>query len=91
MHTETVQKIKLNGLDFILTTPNQADSPIATVKTYQKGECSYAHLYRSTGAVMRFRQKIGTTDDIEFGDFVEIEFDGTKCLAGMLTDNSWPL
>ena len=90
-----VQKIKFNGLDFILTSPGESDSPIATIKTYQKGECPYAHLYTknsnglNSGKIMRFRQQIGTIDDIEFGEIIEIEVDPTQGFAGLM-GNTWP-
>lgn len=86
--TETVQKIKFKGLDFILTTPDEDDSPIATIETYKKGECSYAHLFRNNGKIMRFCNKIGTVEDIEFGEFVEIEIDTEEAFMGLFGD-SW--
>ena len=90
MSKETVQKIRFNGMDFILTTPDGPDSPIATVNTYKKGECSYVY-YQSAGegTITRFHQKIGTTKDIEYGEIIEIEIDYKKAFAGLWGD-SWP-
>lgn len=87
---ETVQEIKFKGSDFILTTPDENDSPIATIKTYQKGECSYAHLYRNNGKIMRFRNQIGTIEDIEFGDLIEIEVNCAEAFTGLF-GSTWPL
>ncbi len=84
---DKVQKIKFNGLDFILTTPNDSDSPITTIDTYKKGECSYAHYYSAgEGTIMRFGDKIGTTKDIEFGEIVEIEIDVVGAIEGIFGD-----
>ncbi len=77
-----VQKIKFKGNDFILTIPEGNDSPIATIKQYQAGECSYAHLYRKSGRVIRFGVRIGTIEDIEFGELTEIEVDTQTATAG---------
>lgn len=89
MSKEQVQKIKLNGLDFILTTPNDDDSPITTIDTYKRGECGYAHLYRNANKIMRFRQQIGTIENIEFGEMIEIEIDNAEFATGLL-GSSWP-
>ena len=62
-----VQKVKFNGLDFILPTPEESDSPIATITQFQKGECPYAHLYRDEEKIKQFGKQIGTLKDIEFG------------------------
>ena len=86
---DKVQKIKFNGLDFILTHPNDSDSPIATMDAYKKGECSYAHYYSAgEGTIMRFRDKIGTIKDIEFGEIVEIEIDSAEAIKG-LSGDTW--
>lgn len=82
-----VQKIKFNGLGFILTTPDRLSGPIATIETYKKGECSYAHLH-SDGRIMRFRNQIGIRNDIEFGEIIEIEIDPAEAFAGLLGE-SW--
>ena len=93
---EEVQKIRFKGEDYILTCPDDDDSPVATIEQYQKGECSYAHLYKKTsvktdaGKVMRFSKRIGWADDIEYGELVEIEIDPTECLDGMAGD-TWPI
>lgn len=88
MFTEKVQKIIFKGLDFILTTPEDENSPITTIEDYQQGKCSYAHFWRSTGIIRRFGQQVGSIDDIEFGEFIEIEVDEAECLGGLLGD-SW--
>lgn len=84
-----VQKIKFKEQEFILSSPKANDSPITTVKTFQNGECSYAHLYRDNGKVMRFHKQIGTIDDIEFGEFIEIEIHEAEFVNGIL-GQSWP-
>ena len=85
---EKVQKIRFNGLDFILPTYDEEDSAITTIEQYQNGECSYAHLFRASGIIAQRHKQIGTIDDIEFGEIVEIEVDYTKFVAGMIGD-SW--
>ena len=93
---ERMQKIRFNGLDFILPDPDGTDSPIATLDAYKKGECSYAHLHRKNsksidaGKIMQFGQQIGVIDDIEFGDFIEIEIDNSEFIEGLL-GNTWPI
>ena len=82
-----VQKIRFQGLDFILTSPDDIqNTPIATIDTYSKGECSYAHL--RNGSIFRFNNQIGTIEDIEFGEEIEIEIDALEAFAGLLGD-SW--
>lgn len=93
---ERVQKIRFKGLDFILATPDDTDSAISIIDTYKKGECSYAHLFRKNsesqfaGKIMRFCQQIGTPDDIEFGEYIEIEIDEAKFATGLM-GGTWPL
>ena len=84
-----VQEIKFNGLDFILTSPDKSHSPIATKKAFQKGEVSYAQLYKATGKIMQLGHQIGTVDDITFGDIVDIDFNPIEFMSGML-GNTWP-
>lgn len=79
-----VQKIKFNNLDFILPTYDKDSSAIATIKQYQNGECSYAHLFFDSGKIMQFHKEIGTIDDIEFGEVIEIEVEASEFLAGIL-------
>ncbi len=88
--TETVQKIKFKGLDFILIMPEDDDSAIATIEAFQKGECSYAHFYRDKGVIIQLQNQIGTTEDIEFGEMIEIEIDDGEFMEGIL-GNSWSL
>ncbi len=91
---ESVQKIQFKGRDFILTCPDDDNSPITTIEQYQKGECSYAHLYRKNGTIMRFRGQIGTIEDedIEFGEVevVEIEINLFEAMEGLVGD-TWPI
>lgn len=84
---EKVQKIKLHGLDFILTSPYSKKSPIATIRQYQKGECSYAQLYGEK--IIQFGELIGIKSEIEFGDIIEIEVDILQVLEGIM-GNTWP-
>ena len=86
----TVQKIRFNGLDFILPTPEDDDSAITTIRAYQTGQCSYAHLYRNTNRIIQLGKQIGTLEDIEFGEIVEIEIDLAEAIPGLFGD-SWPL
>lgn len=88
---DKVQKIKLNGLDFILTSPNGNSSPVATVKAYKKMECSYAHYYKEgEGRIVRFGDLIGTTSDIEFGETIEVDIDPLDAMVGLMGD-TWPV
>lgn len=81
---ETVQKIKFKGEDFIITSPGETDTPIATIEQYQKFECSYAHFYVGSGEVIRFGEQIGTAEDIEFGDRIEIEVSMESIPSGLI-------
>ncbi len=86
---DKVQKIKFNGLNFILPFPNDSDSPVISIEAYKKGECSYAHYYsEGDGVIVRFFNKIGTTKDIEFGEMIEIEVDCAEFAEGLL-GNTW--
>ena len=80
-----VRKIKFQGRDYILTDPDATNSPIATIEQYQNGHTSYAHLYED-GTINRFGTPIGTKADIEFGEFIEIEFDGLTFMTGMVSE-----
>ncbi len=82
-----VQKIKFDGLDLILTHPENIDSPIATIDAFQKGECSYAHI--SGCGIMRFGSIVGLLSDIEFGEFIEIDVNVGEAIAGVF-GNTWP-
>ena len=84
-----VREIKFKGLNFILTSPQADDSPIATKEQFKTGSCSYAHLYGESGRIMQFGNQIGGIDDIEFGEMVEIEVDPIVSLRGFL-GSSWP-
>lgn len=88
MSKETVQEIRFNGLAFIITGTDK-HGPIATKKQYQNGECSYAHLYPD-GRIVQFNKQIGTVEDIEFGEIVELEMDYEKALGGILYSDTWP-
>lgn len=87
---ESVQEIQFQGKDFILTSPNGSDSPIATIKEFQNGDCSFAHFYRGSGKIMRFHEQIGTIDDIEFGEFIDIEVDILEVITGLF-GRTWSL
>lgn len=89
MTTEKVQKIRFNNLDFILPDYDEEQSSICTIKQYQNGELSYAHLYRNTGKIMQYYKVIGTIDDIEFGEIIEIEMDYANAFAGLFGE-TWP-
>lgn len=84
-----VQKVKFNGLDFIMPDGRNESGPIVTIEAFKKGECSYAHFYPSRNVIMQFHQQIGTIDDIEFGEFIEIEVDVSEFIEG-LCGNTWP-
>ena len=83
-----VQKIKFNGLDFILPD-GQENSPIVTIEDYKKGIVSYAHL-QPDGKIIQYCKQIGTIKDIEFGEFVEIDICISEFTEGLL-GSSWPL
>ena len=87
MSKETVQEIRFNGMDFIIPNTDK-HGPIATKKQYKNGECSYAHLHVD-GRIFQLGRQIGTSEDIEFGDIVEIEMDYSKAFIGLFSD-SWP-
>lgn len=80
---KTVQKIRFNGLDFMLTDFDKMSSPIVTLADFKKGKLSYAQLYRNTGKIMQYTQQIGVIGDIEFGEIVEIEVDNTEFAQGL--------
>ena len=78
-----VQKIKFNGLNFIL--PNgKVDSPIVTINEYKQGNISYAHLCPD-GTIIQHGSQIGTIDDIEFGEFIDIDVDTYTFIDGLLS------
>ncbi len=83
----SVQKIRFNGLDFILPDGREG-SPVVTIDDYKQGKVSYAQLYPS-GNIMQFGRQIGTIEDIEFGDFVDIDMDLAEFASGFFGD-SWP-
>lgn len=89
-----VQKIRFNGEDFILTSPEDDDSPIATIESFQAGECSFAHVYKEAskkpdaGKIMRFGKQIGAESDVELGEFIEIDLNVTDYMRGIVGD-SW--
>lgn len=39
---------------------------------------------------MQFNKQIGTVEDIEFGEIVELEMDYEKALGGILYSDTWP-
>ena len=67
-----MQKIKFKNQDFILMGDKEMGGSIATEHQYQNFEESFAYL-TNDGRVLRYRQQIGTVDDIEFGEECNIE------------------
>ena len=70
-----VQEIVFQGEDYILTEHEADNSPICTKDQFRKFECSYAHLYRTTGTISRFGETIGVIGDITFGEVVELDIE----------------
>lgn len=59
--------VRLKGVpnDFLLVKARGEDkAPVATREQYENFECSYAHAYADTGAVMRFRERIADIRDL---------------------------
>lgn len=69
---EKIRRIKWLGKDLILL--GETDGPIATEEQYKTGHCSLGHLYPD-GNISVFGQQVGTKEDIEFGEFIELEPD----------------
>lgn len=63
------RRIKFKENIFVLI--GWEDGPIAFDEDYEHGRPSYAHLF-TDGRVMRYGQQIGTRDDIEFGEEIEL-------------------
>jgi len=63
-----VQKIRFGRNDYLLIN----EGAIATEEQYRNGEDSFAHLYPD-GRIWRYGEVIGTKDEIEFGEFVDIQ------------------
>ncbi len=55
----TFPKVRFQGADYILV-----EGALTTVERYEQGLCSYAHMYED-GKVRRFREVIGSADEIE--------------------------
>ena len=79
----TMQRIKFKGEEYLLV-----DNSITTIERYKSGTVSYARI-RDDGIVMRYQEKIGDKEDIEFLEEIEdIEMtpDGIR---DMLLGKSW--
>lgn len=59
------KKIRFQGEEYLLI--GETNGAIAKEDDYRHGRCSYAHLYPD-GRILRFREQIGTIDDVEFLD-----------------------
>lgn len=81
----TKRQVRLDGETYILID----GGAITTPDDYLAGRCSYAHL-TPDGRIMRFRQQIGTEDDLEQLGEIEIGEPGIGTLLGILSDDSWP-
>lgn len=82
MASQRVQKIKFNGLDFVLPD-GHSDSPIVSVMAFRKGKLSYAHLY-DDGRIVQLGKQIGTIEDIIFGEFIDVEVAKVMFMDGLL-------
>lgn len=60
-----MQRVKFKGADCLLV-----DGALTTEEAYRDGRLSFAHVFKS-GEVLRFGKAVGTTEDIEYGEFVE--------------------
>ena len=67
-----IRMITFKGEAFVLVGDDETEGAIATKEQYANGERSFAHLYRN-GDILSFGEKIGTVDDIVFGDISDIE------------------
>ena len=67
-----VEQITLHGKSFVFVgDAERTDGAIATEYQYRHGLRPYAHLYRD-GRILRLGQQIGSWEDIEWGESVEI-------------------
>ncbi len=80
MVLQQVQKIRFNGLDFVLTD-GHSNSPIVSVTDFKKGAIPYAHLC-DDGKIMQLDRQIGTIKDITFGEFIKVEASKTVFAKG---------
>ena len=63
-----VRKIKFKEEDYILV----GEGAITTENQYKHGRISFCHLGED-GIVRRYGKEIGTKNDIEYGDEMEVE------------------
>lgn len=84
---DSFRKLKLNGREFLLINGdnNAKEGAIATLHQYLNGECSYAALRNRE--IMRYGEQIGTIDDIEFLEIVEIEIPNIVMSISKLSRN----
>ena len=84
-----MRKIRWRGVEYLLT--GNDEGAITTEERYRAGIVSIAHLFPD-GRIMQHREQVGTRDDIEFGEEVNVRltlnemFDGVR---NMLTHPSW--
>ena len=66
----TAQKIRWQGEEYILV-----GGAITTPERYAAFECSVAHLFED-GRIMQFKEQVGTEEDIEYLEEIEVEGPG---------------
>lgn len=83
-------RIRFQGQEYLLIGDSlETGGAIATAEQYAAGECSYAHLFPD-GRVMRFRQVIGSVEDIELIGKAESPITNPlETLINALTHPSW--
>lgn len=88
MMRDSLRKILFKGKEYFLIDTNISSKTgaIATKKQYVGGEASYAHLGED-GTVMRYGEKIGTVDDIEFKEITEIDIPNINESCTKLLEN----
>jgi len=79
MFKPKIRRIKWLNEDLILI--GGTHGPIATEEQYVKGRCSLGYLCPD-GNISVFGKHAGTKDDIEFGEFIELEPD-PKAIVNM--------
>lgn len=66
-YNEDELRVRFQGREFLLIGSIEAGGAIATREQFDSFQESYAHLF-SDGEILRFGQKIGTIEDLEFLD-----------------------
>ena len=88
--SDDVQRVKFQGRDYILMSPDDSNSALTTEDDFLAGRASYAHVYFETKDIVRFHERLGSTDDLELGERYHFDMpDILDALFGMLTDPSW--